>query len=92
MCVLVVSKNNAVIGGNEEENHAMNEVILYALAIIPGVLLLCVQDVPKICGVASVGAAVFVPMPFVVVGGFCVIPLVFLVGMVAVLALQSVCD
>lgn len=67
----------------------MNEAIIYALAILPSVLLLCVRDVPKICGVAAVGVAVFVPVPFAVVGGFCVIPLVFVAGKVVVSIFES---
>ena len=67
----------------------MNEAILYALAVIPGALLLCPRDLPKICGVAAVCAAVFVPVPFAVVGGFCLIPLVFIVGKVVVSVIES---
>lgn len=70
----------------------MNEAILYALAIILGVLLLCVRDVPKICGAAAIVVAVFVQVPFAVVGGFCLIPLMFIVGKVVVSVIESACD
>lgn len=66
------------------------ELIVYILAFVPGILLLCTADIRGTCaGFAEICVAIVNPQPWCWVGVCCLIPLVYLVGHVAVACLEN---
>ena len=70
-----------------------DEVWLYVLAFLPGLILICVGDVRgTFAGLAELSVAALHPWPWCYVGMFCLIPVVFVVAKVCVAAFVSACE
>lgn len=69
------------------------EFWIYLLAFVPGIILVCTKDIVWTgAGLGEITVAILHPWPWCVIGAFCLIPLVYLVGKVVVSVIESACD